>query len=278
MAAHIAGSPATHFGRQMKKERLARGWALREMSARTGVNYSHLGRIENGHRPPTEAIALACDRVFPERKGYFTELYEEMRTWAPAGFRDWQEYEDKAARLHDWTPSIVTGLLQTSDYASALLETSPGVASEVVASRLNSRMERQRRVLLRDESPSACFVVDELCLYRLVGSPQVMAAQLGHMLDVAAMAHVTLQVLPAVAHPANVSGFVVTDGAALCEHMRGSYVFTEEETVRSLDLVFDTLRSECRKASESRALLEEMRDVWTAGGNPLTRTRTVVTA
>lgn len=262
----------------MKKERLARGWALREMSARTGVNYSHLGRIENGHRPPTEAIALACDRVFPERKGYFTELYEEMRTWAPAGFRDWQEYEDKAARLHDWTPSIVTGLLQTPDYARALLETSPGVASEVVASRLNSRMERQRRVLLRDESPSACFVVDELCLYRLVGSPQVMAAQLGHMLDVAAMAHVTLQVLPAVAHPANVSGFVVTDGAALCEHMRGSYVFTEEETVRSLDLVFDTLRSECRKASESRALLEEMRDVWTAGGNPLTRTRTVVTA
>ena len=278
MAAHIAGSPATHFGRQMKKERLARGWALREMSARTGVNFSHLGRIENGHRPPTEAIALACDRVFPERKGYFAELYEEMRTWAPAGFRDWQEYEDKAARLHDWTPSIVTGLLQTPDYAHALLETSPGVASEVVASRLNSRMERQRRVLLRDESPSACFVVDELCLYRLVGSTQVMAAQLGHMLDVAAMAHVTLQVLPAVAHPANVSGFVVTDRAALCEHMRGSYVFTEEETVRSLDLVFDTLRSECRKASESRALLEEMRDAWTAGGNPLTRTRTVVTA
>ena len=67
MAAHNTGNPATHFGRQMKKERLARGWSLRELSARTGINFSHLGRIENGHRPPTEAIAVACDRVFPER-------------------------------------------------------------------------------------------------------------------------------------------------------------------------------------------------------------------
>ena len=46
--------------------------------------------------PPTEAIALACDAVFPERRAWFSEYYEDSRTWAPPGFRSWTEYEDKA--------------------------------------------------------------------------------------------------------------------------------------------------------------------------------------
>jgi transcriptional regulator with XRE-family HTH domain len=62
----------------MKKERLARGWTLRELAAKTGVNFSHLGRIENGHRPPTETVALACDKVFPERKGWFAEYVRHV--------------------------------------------------------------------------------------------------------------------------------------------------------------------------------------------------------
>ena len=49
----------SHFGRQMKKERLARGWGLDELSRRTGINPGHLSRIENGRRPPTEALAVA---------------------------------------------------------------------------------------------------------------------------------------------------------------------------------------------------------------------------
>jgi transcriptional regulator with XRE-family HTH domain len=73
MTAYTGGNPATHFGRQMKKERLARGWSLRELSARTEISFTHLSRIENGHRPPTEAVAKACDRVFPERRGWFLE-------------------------------------------------------------------------------------------------------------------------------------------------------------------------------------------------------------
>jgi hypothetical protein len=139
-------------------------------------------------------------------------------------------------------------------------------------------MERQKRVLYRDDPPSAWFIVDEVALYRYVGSPEVTAEQMGHLAEVAAMPNVTITVMPLVAHPANVSGFVVTDGAALCEHMRGSYVFTEPETVTGLERVFDTLRSECRKASESMALIKEMRETWASGVNPLTRTPTAGTA
>ena len=69
----------THFGRQVRKERLARGWSIHELSARTGIAAGHLSRIENGKRPPTENIAAACDLVFPERRGWFTEYYQESR-------------------------------------------------------------------------------------------------------------------------------------------------------------------------------------------------------
>jgi ribosome-binding protein aMBF1 (putative translation factor) len=70
MAANTSGNPGTHFGRQMRKERIARGWSLREMAARSGISFAHLSMIETGKRPPTEKIARACDRVFPERKGW----------------------------------------------------------------------------------------------------------------------------------------------------------------------------------------------------------------
>src|SRR6185437_11008364 len=253
MAGNNGGNPVTHFGRQVRKERLARGWSIHELARRMGVAAGHLSRIENGKRPPTEAIAARCDDVFPERRGWFTEYYEESRTWTPPGFRDWPEYEDKTMSLRAWMPGIMHGLLQTEEYARALLQTAPAVTAEMVTARLAARMERQQRVLMRDDPPSAWFLVDQLSLYRLVGRTQIMAAQMSHLAAVAAMPNITLQVVPAVAHPANASELIVTDSAAYAEHVAGGYVFTEEETVTRLARLFHTLLSESYRASESAA-------------------------
>jgi transcriptional regulator with XRE-family HTH domain len=262
----------------MKKERLARGWSLPELSARTGINAAHLSRIETGRRPPTERIALACDEVFPERKGWFLEFWEELRTWAPPGFRDWSELEEKAASLRDWYPGIVTGLLQAPDYARALLETSPGATAEIIDGRLAARMERQRRVLYRDEPPSAWFIVDEVSLYRRVGTPEVMAAQMTHLREVACRPNVTIQVMPAVAHPANASGFVIADDSAWCENVKAGFVYAGE-SVTPLPILFDTLRGECLKVSESVALFERMTGTWNRlGARAATATRTADSA
>jgi transcriptional regulator with XRE-family HTH domain len=278
MAGSQNGSPAAHFGRQMKKERLARGWSLPELSARTGINAAHLSRIETGRRPPTERIALACDEVFPQRNGWFLEFWEELRTWAPPGFRDWSELEEKAGSLRDWYPGIVTGLLQTADYARALLRTSPGATPEIIGTRLAARMERQRRVLYRDEPPSALFIVDEAALYRRVGSPEVMAAQLAHLSGVACLPNVTVQVMPAVEHPANASGFVIADDSAWCENVKAGFVYGGE-SVMPLPALFDTLRGECLKVSESVALFERMTGTWNAlGARAATATRTAGSA
>jgi hypothetical protein len=252
-----------HFGRQMKKERLARGWGLEELSRRTKINMGHLSRIENGRRPPTEAVADACDLVFPERRGWFREYFEDSRAWMPPGLRSWPEYEDKAARLNDWWPSVISGLLQTEDYARALLATLPDATDEAIAARLANRMERQRRVLYRENPPFACFIIDHAALYRRVGSAEVMAAQMGRLLEVAALPNVTLQVLPAKEHPGTQSGLMVADGAAYAEHVAGGYVYTEEEAVSGLMRLFDTLRGECYRASESLAIIGKASELWT---------------
>jgi transcriptional regulator with XRE-family HTH domain len=263
------GNPAHHFGRQLRKERLSRGWSLPELSKRTGINAGHLSRIETGRRPPTENVAMACDAVFPERHGWFAEYYAELSTWSevPAAFKDWSEREDRAVSLRVWSPGIVHGLLQSEDYARALLATYPGVSDETVAARLASRMERQRRLFARDAV--VWFIVDELSLYRQVGSAAVMAEQMRHLAGAARLPSVTMQVLPAVAHPATGSEIIVTDDAAYAEHAASGFAYTGE-TVTALGKIFDTLRSECRKASESVALLERMAELWASGESPLT--------
>jgi hypothetical protein len=178
----------------------------------------------------------------------------------------WPEYEDRAGKLCDWSPSIVTGLLQTEGYAHALTSTLPGVTPDTVTARVAGRMQRQRRVLSRDDPPRAWFVVDELSLYREVGSAQVMAAQMRHLIEVAAMPTVTIQVLPPIAHPVNASGFLLADDSAWVEHVVGGFTYTEREIVSGLALRFDTLRAESYRASETLRLVERLERQWTATG------------
>jgi hypothetical protein len=197
-------------------------------------------RADQGTCPPNLAAATTLDSGGPffllpavepdlpqNRAG--TEYYDESRKWAeiPPGFRDWSELEDKAALLRAWSPGIIHGLLQTEDYARALLSTMPGASDEAVTGRLHARMERQRRVILRDSPPAALFVV--------------------------------------------------ADDAAWCEHVAGGFVYTDQ-TVTSVLRLFDSLRAECYRASESAALIERMCGQWANGASPLTAGPTAETA
>jgi hypothetical protein len=264
MVVHGNGNLATHFGRQVRKERLARSWSLRELSARTGIDFSHLSRIEAGKRPPTEAIADAMDSAFPGRRGWFREFYDDSKSAMPPGLRSWTEIEDKAARLSVWCPSTVHGLLQTEDYARVLLSTLASVPADVVEARLASRMARQKRVLHRDDPPAVVCIIDHVALFRGVGSPEIMAAQLRHLLDVAALPNVTLQILPAVAHPATASELIIADTSAVyAEHLAAGGVYTDPETMTRLELIFTTIRGECYRASDSAATIGKAEKLWT---------------
>jgi transcriptional regulator with XRE-family HTH domain len=258
-----AGSQAVYAGKQIRKERVARGWSLDELAKRTKIHPTHLSRLENGIRSLTRKAAEALDQAFPERRGWFTEYHEETRSWAPPAFRNWAEHEDKASQISDWWPTIISGLLQTSDYARAHISTYPA-SREAVDARIANRMTRQSRVLFRDDPPEASILVDHAALYRLMGTPEIMAAQCGRLAEIAELPHVTLQVLPAVGHPATSSGFMLADsGAAYVEHVAGGAVYADGDAqVATLRNIFRIIRAECYRASESLAVLRKAQEVW----------------
>lgn len=260
-------NPVRYFGRQVRKERLAASWTLAEFGQRTGYDPAHLSRIESGKRPATEVLARLCDQVFPHRAGWFGEFYEESRTWiaTPPWFRNFVSHEERALTLRNWFPSLLDGLLQTDGYAREILSVSPGVTEDEVNARLAARMKRQV-ILTRDDPPAAWFLVDESALHRRVGSPQVMAAQMGHLVAVARLPNTTIQVVPAIAHAGLLGGFSLTERAAYVETAVAGQVFEDTETIAGLLTRFDTLRNEALRASESLAFIERICEEWKATG------------
>ncbi|MGW1073163.1 DUF5753 domain-containing protein [Streptomyces sp. NPDC002537] len=90
----------------------------------------------------------------------------------------------------------MTGILQTERYARALFRGAcPLDAPETTAEKVEGRLQR-REVLDRDRPAHLWTVLDESCLRRMVGGPQVMREQLTHLAETAALPHVTIQVLP----------------------------------------------------------------------------------
>jgi hypothetical protein len=117
-----------------------------------------------------------------------------------------------------------------------------------------------------------------LSLYRLAGSAQVMAGQMCHLSDIAAVPNVTLQVLPAVANPGVTSGFVIADDTAYAEHAASGFVYTGE-TVSALMRIFDSLRTEAYRGSESLKMIEGIAEARAArGARAATAEQTAATA
>ena len=255
-------TPVTNLGRTMQADRKAHGWSLRQFGEMVGVHFANLSQVENGHRAFNENLAIKCDDLFPERRGWYLQFYEESRDWAPAGFRDWDEHEESATELLVWCPNIIDGTAQTEGYARELISAWPGTTPEVADTRLQGRMRRQKR-LLRANGPRIALLVDHVALYRGVGSAEIMSEQCSRLAAVSQLNAVTLQVVPPVQIPLPTALVIIADNAAYTENALSGAVYTDEESVRGLRLLFDNLRGEAAKMSESLAMIREAQRRWT---------------
>ena len=209
----------------------------------------------------------------PDRDGWFGEFYAESRTWiaTPPWFRSWVEHEQRATILRIWQLGVLSGLLQTADYARSILSVEPGVTEDEVSARLAARLERQA-ILTGEDPPTAWFLIDEAALRRHMGPADMMAVQLAHLAGVARLPTVTIQVVPSTAHAGLLGGFALTDRAAYVETAVAGQVFEDAEIIAGLLTRFDTLRSEAFRGSESLALIERMCEEWKAtGGKAVTQ-------
>ncbi|MEU9891825.1 helix-turn-helix transcriptional regulator [Sphaerisporangium sp. NPDC051011] len=114
----------------------------------------------------------------------------------PSWFQAYVGLEEAAARIRTYEVQFVPGLLQTKEYARAVITAgSAGIGAAEISRRVDLRMERQR-VLDRGDGPVFWAVIDEAALRRPIGGADVMRGQLEHLLELMRQPNITIQVMP----------------------------------------------------------------------------------
>jgi transcriptional regulator with XRE-family HTH domain len=207
------------LGVLLRTLRTEKGWTVDQVASRLQVSSSKVSRLETGQRGVREAdIRSLCDLygVDADQRQRLTELARAGRQrahWQPRGlpYSTYVELEAEAVSISDYGLGIMPGLLQTPDYARAVVRAAvPRWVPEVVRQRVEGRMARQQ-LLFSEHPPHFEAVVDESVLHRVVGSPAVMRAQLERLLLLADLPSVTLRVIPyaAGALPAGNNKFII---------------------------------------------------------------------
>jgi transcriptional regulator with XRE-family HTH domain len=279
------------FVDEMKAAREQRGWSQAELGKQAGYSESLIAMVECFHRMPTPELAKALDRAFGT-PGTFGRLERRLRNLPfPAVFRSFASYEAEAAALRTFEHSLVPGLLQTPEYARAVLETKPGSGEDMIDGYVSARLARQA-VLTRADPPAPMVyaLVDEGALRRPVAPAAVMHDQLGHLVELSGKPNVTIQVVPydARGHSGLLGAFVVADrddaaSIVFIEDVMGGRVSEDAATVAEVALVFDALRSEALPRRALRIFMESVAERWKeatpgAGVSPATAATTAATA
>ncbi|MFC0865271.1 helix-turn-helix domain-containing protein [Sphaerimonospora cavernae] len=114
----------------------------------------------------------------------------------PAWFQTYVGLEEAATRIRTYEVQFVPGLLQTKEYARAVITAGAvGAVPEEIARRVDLRLERQR-ILDGEDSPLFWAVIDEAALRRPIGGVDVMRGQIQHLIDLMNQPNVTIQVIP----------------------------------------------------------------------------------
>ncbi|MFC4124128.1 helix-turn-helix domain-containing protein [Nocardia rhizosphaerae] len=207
----VTGStmPRRQLGRHLRDLRNQARMTTRNAAARLEWSEAKIWRIETGQTSLRSLDVEAMCKVY----GAPAELVEPLaalaretkaRGWwtsygdvIPEGFEVYIGLEEAATGLSIYEDGVVPALLQTEDYARALLEqTVPELTEEELERRLAVRATRQA-LLARAESPLRLRVVlAEAVLTRRIGDERVLAGQRARLRELAELDTVGIQVLP----------------------------------------------------------------------------------
>ena len=202
-----SGSPTVRrreLGARLRALRTDRGWTVEQVAERLQFSPSKVSRLENGYRGVSARdIKDICDLydVHDEERQQLTDLAAEgkQRAWWQSSELPYSTYvglEAEAATISDFGLGLIPGLLQTEDYARAVLTAIyPRLRADVIEQRLAGRLERQR-ALTSARPPGFEAVLDESVLHRVGGSRAIMRAQLEHLRTASELPNVQICVLP----------------------------------------------------------------------------------
>jgi transcriptional regulator with XRE-family HTH domain len=199
------------LGKRLKELRESRDVSPGEAARALSVSHLTVRRIENAQvslKIPYVRELLRLYQVSDEEARDFTDMAEQAnepgwwhnyKTALPDWFRAYVSLETAAQVIRTYEPHYMTGLLQTRDYARAVIRAGfPNEPEDAIEHRVDLRLRRQA-LLESPDAPSLWVVLEEAALRRQVGGPDVMRTQIGHLMDAAEDPRITLRILPLAA-------------------------------------------------------------------------------
>ena len=269
------------LGRALEEHRQAARKSREDIAAVIECSPSKISRIEHGVVGVRASELHEWLRVCEVAEAECAELEELARqtrrrrpktgygTALPEWFRRYLSLEDAATELRAYDGELVNALLQTEDYARALLGADGTRTPDELERMVLARAARQER-LTGDDPPRLYSVLSEAALRIRVGGRAVLRAQLEHLLELAALRDVSVRVMPFErgAHPAHNLPFVLlrfaddADGDVVyVQHLASaSYLDRSDDPVRGrYTAIFDRLSAGALSAPKSARLIDEAR-------------------
>ncbi|MFI7702424.1 helix-turn-helix domain-containing protein [Nonomuraea sp. NPDC049480] len=197
------------LGSQLRKLREAKNVTREEAGhlirgSESKISRMELGRVGFKERDVADLLTLygvvdqqarsaVLDLVATANEpGWWHRFNDVLPTW----FQAYVGLEEAAARIRTYEVQFVPGLLQTKEYARAVVTAgTAGIGAEEIARRVDLRLERQR-ILDKEDGPVFWAVIDEAALRRPIGGAEVMRAQIEHLIDLMRQPNITIQIMP----------------------------------------------------------------------------------
>jgi transcriptional regulator with XRE-family HTH domain len=268
------------LGSELRRLREARAIKLEEVADHLGLAASTLSRIETGKAPTKTAYLTSLLEMYgvtdPQQRQVLIDMAREGHRkgwWAvyddvlPTGFGIYVGLEAEATGLRIFETQVVNGLLQTPDYARAVLQEVNKRDSPEHLHRLAELRLKRQSVFEREDPPDVWLILDETVIRRPIGGPEVMARQLKHLVEASHWPNVTLQVLPfsCGAHPALTGPFSIlgfperADPDVVYFDSWGGPIYLEKDKeIRVCTEAFDRLRAAALSPADSASLAEQV--------------------
>jgi transcriptional regulator with XRE-family HTH domain len=276
--------PRRRLGAELRRLRNGAGLHLDQVALRLHCSTSKISRLETGKGIPKPADVRELIKIYDvaadTERDMLMRLVRESRTegwWesytdgvAPERFfltelPRYAALETDATGLSSFDFGILHGLLQTSEYARAVLTAQAPHRAQHEIDQLVELREKRQEALFRSNPLRLTAVVDESVLARTVGGRGVMAAQMRRLLELAELSNVLIRVLPFTAglRRAHMGHFMILEiPAALGSdlvYIEGHAGETFLETESDVDLYRDVFGDALARSLDAGASREVVR-------------------
>ncbi|CAM5288733.1 helix-turn-helix domain-containing protein [Streptomyces narbonensis] len=259
------------YGARLRRLREERGWKQEDLAARTSYSGKHISAVETARRSPTLKLSREIDSALgvTGTAPSFEREWRKMRDGVfLEGFPEYVHYERQAVEIRMFDIGVVPGLCQTVEYAEVLAAFNVergSVTAEQAVQRVDLLCERQQ-LLDRRRPPLHFVVLDESCLRQMVGGPEVMAAQLDHLVELAARPFTFVQVAPfsmGERRPSHMPLTLLTladrSMLAYTESQARGHLEREGATLSYLNATYHRLAAEALSPAASLAMIKDLR-------------------